>query len=42
LGTPQTPAEGWLPSALPLLMITLHADLISLGDYRVSDFICNL
>jgi hypothetical protein len=26
LGTPQTPAEGWLPSALPLLMITLHAD----------------
>src|SRR6266571_7842566 len=28
LGTPQAPAEGWPPSALPLLMITLQPDLI--------------
>src|SRR6266704_1628786 len=27
-GDPQTPAEGCQPSALPLLMITLHADLM--------------
>ena len=26
---PQTPAEGWPPSALPLLMITLQTDFVS-------------
>src|SRR6266568_2978276 len=30
LGTPQTPAEGWPPSALLLIFITLQPDWISL------------
>jgi hypothetical protein len=34
LGTPQTPAEGWPPSALPLLIITLLADLVSKLEAR--------
>ena len=33
-GTPQTSAEGWLPSALPLLMTTLQTDFISQGAYK--------